>query len=172
MEEAAVFNRPLDSMSLEAKDSPLMAMPNIQETSLKSVIPELSTNNRASSASLTSSRTSSENRFSDTGSPDTSSVQLQKRPRRKLTKHKINSDVTIQEQQQPLSPPVVERVSAERPRGVLTKKAPPQRSASTTTTEDGQKIENTPFDTRADDGRKSSSTSQGSTSLKDRLFPS
>jgi signal transduction histidine kinase/predicted ATPase/DNA-binding response OmpR family regulator/serine/threonine protein kinase len=185
MEEATTFNRPLESMALEASDSPLLS---VKDGSVMSALPELSSNaNRASTTSLTSSQsqTSSESRPSDVGSQDAPSMQSQKRARRRLTKNKGGSDVSVQEQTQPLSqpsppPPLAERTSAERPRGVLTKK-PPQRvvataaasSTSSAAADDGRKIENVPHEARAEeDSNTAPSQSSSSFSIRDRLFPS
>ncbi|KAI9158546.1 Hybrid signal transduction histidine kinase K [Paramyrothecium foliicola] len=170
MEEAAVFNRPLDAIATQAKDSPLLAMQSVQETQ-QPPVPELG---RKSTASLTSSRTSSENRLSDLGSADSSSLQLQKRPRRKLTKTRTSSEGPLQEPQlqphMPLSHPASERTSMDRPKGVLTKKPPAQRTGTATSPDDGHDMENTPYETRGGEGR-SSTASHSSTSIKDRFFP-
>jgi hypothetical protein len=179
MEEAAVFNRPLDSMAFQANESPLIGMPSINE-SFPGISPEMS---RTSTTSLTSSRTSSDNRLSDGAPLDASSAQqLQKRPRKKLTKSRANSDQSgfhqqqQQQQQSPLPPPVynppVERNSLDRAKGVLTKRPPSHKTGTTISLEDAQKLENTPYETNGEDKPRGGATPQGSLSLKERLFPS
>ncbi|KEY64471.1 hypothetical protein S7711_07219 [Stachybotrys chartarum IBT 7711] len=171
IQEAAVFNRPLDSsIAKQALDSPVYdgaaaaaaAAPDAPP--MPSLNRDSSVPSRTSTASRTSSgRTSSDNRSDGDGS----SSLYPKRLRRKLTKMKGDSESTLRDASDEKAVETVpERASKDRPKGVLTKKAPQRASAPSGVVDDRLGRENKPLEARDDDAH----ASQSSTSLRDRFF--
>lgn len=162
MRDGAVFNQPIDDQSLAATDFPIM------DASGESSAPSTGSKDvpirNASSTSLALSRTSSESRNGSV-TDNTIGQTLQKRPQRKLTKSRVNSE-TVNEKA--LS---IEK-TAEKPRGVLTKKDR-QLKSSATPIEDGEGPENTPLVSSRDEANNiaNGSASTQSSSLRDRFFP-
>lgn len=168
IQEAAVFNRPLDSSTAkQALDSPVYdgaaAAPDA------SPMPSLNRDSSVPSRTSTTSRTSSSRTSSDNRSDgDGSSSLYPKRLRRKLTKMKGDSESTLRDASDEKAVETVpERTSKDRPKGVLTKKAPQRASAPSGVVDDRLGRENKPLEARDDDAH----ASQSSTSLRDRFFP-
>ena len=176
MRDGAAFHQPVDSTSLQAKDSPL-----IEHAAVVRQEPDLTGHTMSAASSITPSRTSSESRSSNLGSlVDTTSSHShgQKRQPRKLTKSRIGSDTNLEqyngEKTKPRATsdtnaerPTMEKLP-ERPRGVLSKKLPQHKSA-VNLTEAGQGADGPHLGPKDE---KASSTSSVTASLRDRIFPS
>ncbi|KAI5467000.1 hypothetical protein BGZ63DRAFT_370132 [Mariannaea sp. PMI_226] len=159
--EAAVRNRPTDLAGIQANDSPIIH--EHQES------PPLAIGNHSAPSTtlndVVSSYTPNENHSMDAHSVIDGSVATQKRPPRKLTKNRRNSESHSEKVSLP-----EDKTLSERPKGLLTKRGPPRQNASNLA-EDGQKAENTPYVSGKDDHRRNSLSSQSS-SFKDKFFSS
>lgn len=165
MRDGAVFNQPVDDQSLTATDFPVMDATTDGSTAPGKDIPVRST----SSTSLALSRTSNDSR---SGSATDQTQATQKRQQRKLTKPRGNSDTSLaRDKPHGHSDTMVEKLvvekTAERPRGILTKKD--RQTKSSPAVEDGERPENTPLVSRENTSANGSAPTQSS-SLKDRFF--
>lgn len=138
--DQAVYNNPINAVSLLAQDSPSLGIEYLP-LSLRDRPPP-------ASALIEPNRTSTERRSLD--AVDGTPSQSQKRQPRKLTKTRGNSD-SASERPPSIGKPLIidtvssiEKTASEKPKNVLTKKAP-QRQNSTVTVDDAQKAENTPY---------------------------
>lgn len=164
MRESVVFHQPIDTAGLQANDHPLFEQPGPEPSPAGPISP---------------SRASSESRSSNVGSIiEPSSSNVSKRQPRKLTKSRVSSDTNLEQYNGDKGKPrvnsdtnnerpVVEK-PAERPRGVLSKKLPPNKTP-TNLTEGGQNLGAAPF---AAKDEKANPAPSVSASLRDRIFPS
>lgn len=167
MQERAAFIRPLSSPALQASDSPVLTR---QQPTGPTILPmrEAHQQSKSPEGSITPSYASSENRASAFSSMDTLlSAPPQKRQPRKLTKHR-SSESTIERENKA---PEHKRASSERPRGVLTKRTPQPKSA-TSSAEELLKTDGVGGNacTSKNEGKRRSLTLAGAT-LKDKIFP-